>query len=146
MVWPFSMFSRREPPPTAPPVPEALRGGGAFALAVVGESQYQEALDDICGGRTEDGHRRETRAVLVLENGNRYDPLAVRVDIDGEPVGYLTRDKARKYRSRLAALGVPAVPFSCPAQIRGGFLRDGPDGVGYYGVWLDLHLGKRRKA
>lgn len=143
-IWPASMFTARESPPPVTPVPEALRGDGAYALPVVGESKYQEALDDICGGHTRDGHCRKASAILVLEDGNRHDPKAVRVDIGREPVGYLTRDKARKYRGRLQDLGVGAGPFSCPAEIRGGFLRDGPDGVGYYGVWLDLYLSKAR--
>ncbi len=145
-IWPLSLFTRRAPAAPTREVPEALRGGGSYLLAVVGEAAYQDALDEICGGRTEEGHCRGAVAELVLEDDNRHDPMAVRVAIAGGTVGYLTRDKARKYRTRLTDLGAGPGPFSCPAEIRGGFLREGEDGVGYYGVWLDLYLGKSRRG
>jgi hypothetical protein len=109
-------------------------------VEIVGESHYQVALEAICGPRTEDGANRVVEGWLVLEDTNPYDALAVRVDIDGHPVGYLSRANARAYREQLAAQGVTALRASCLARIRGGWDR-GPDDKGYYGVFLDLPTG-----
>jgi len=126
------------PTPTLPP---ALHGDGSFSLAVVGESQYQNALDRVCGGRTRQGHNLMTIASLVLEDANPHDPMAVRIAIHGQTVGYLTRDKARKYRQRLAELGAARAETTCHARIAGGWYR-GSDDVGNYGVQLDVNLHK----
>src|SRR5947207_8334420 len=73
-----------------------LEGSGAFTLAIVGESHYQQALEQICGPRSDEGEDRRVEAGLVLEDGNPYDALAVRVDIQGLTVGYLSREHARE--------------------------------------------------
>ena len=39
-----------------------LPGPDMFAVEVVGESNYQDALESICAGRTEDGHEFDVRA------------------------------------------------------------------------------------
>jgi hypothetical protein len=67
--------------PTARPGPaEYLVGDGEFLTEVVGESNYQRALETICGGRCEEGHNKHVVATLVLEDSNRHDSNAVRVD------------------------------------------------------------------
>lgn len=135
--------SRCAPPPLlAPTIPPALQGDGAFSLSVVGEAQYQNALNRICGGRTRDGHNLQTLANLVLEDTNPHDPKAVQVAIQGLTVGYLTRDKARRYRERIADLGQPSGEITCRALITGGWNRGGGD-VGHYGVRLDVDLRKQ---
>ena len=58
------------------------------------ESHYQENLDLICGGKTEDGHEKEVPALLFCENDNRYDKNAVRVEINELTVGHLPREAA----------------------------------------------------
>ena len=82
-----------------------LQGSGAFALAIVGESHYQEALEAICGPRSDEGEDRRLEARLVLEDDNPHDSMAVRVDIQGLTVGYLSREHARQYRNQLAKAG-----------------------------------------
>ena len=72
-----------------------LSGSGKYSVDVVGESQYQEELEEICEGYTEDGHSKIVDAILVHENDNPYDNQAIRVDIDGMTVGYLSRENAR---------------------------------------------------
>jgi len=66
-----------------------LDGGGRFNLEIVGESHYQDALERVCGGRTGQSQDLIVSAVLVLDDNNRYDPNAVRVEIRGLTVGYL---------------------------------------------------------
>jgi hypothetical protein len=121
--------------------PEAVRakipGRGLFSLEIVGESHYQDAFERICGARTEDGENRIVAATLVPENDNPHDPLAVRVDIDGQTVGYLSRKNAREYRQQLEDAGLTGATASCQARICGGWDR-GPDDQGFYGLFLDL--------
>jgi len=67
-----------------------LPGPGTYSLDVVGESNYQDALDEIVGERTDESAEFYTKAELYLESNNKYDKNAVRVDIDGLTVGYLS--------------------------------------------------------
>src|SRR4030095_3996548 len=121
-------------PPSGPPQAH-LRGSGAFALPVVGESHYQETLEAICGPRSDEGEDRRLEAQLVLENDNPHDSMAVRVDIQGQTVGYLSREHARQYRRQRERAGYA----SCNARIRGGWDR-GEGDQGHYGVFLDLSM------
>ena len=116
-----------------------LRGPGEYRLPVVGESHYQRTLKKICGGRTQEGVEKYVDATLVLEDSNPYSNTAVRVDIQGEPVGHLSGDDARSYRKRLEEAGHPRLEGVCSAVIRGGWDRGGGD-VGYFGVFLDLPI------
>ena len=114
-----------------------LEGPGDYFIQVVGESSYQDALERICHGRTEDGADEFVAAVLILEDSNPNDHNAVRVDIAGVTVGYLTRDFAVQYRRRLLEAGYPRLIGKCRAHIRGGWAR-GSNDRGHFGVWLDL--------
>src|SRR5690606_10952807 len=112
-------------------------GPGTYEFDIVGESQYQGALESICGGRTEDGAELQTQAVLLLEDSNPHDNMAVRVDIQGQTVGYLSRKDARSYRKQLKQLGHSNITCSCNAMIVGGWQRSRSD-RGHFGVKLDL--------
>jgi len=113
-----------------------VSGPGEFDVEVVGESHYQQALERICGGRTRNGVEKYVTAQLVLEDSNRYDRMAVRVDIEGQTVGYLSRENAREYRRQLKRAGHPDLTVTCDALIRGGWDRGGGD-TGNFGVRLD---------
>ncbi len=109
-----------------------------YPVEVVGESHYQDALEALCGGRTYDGVEKYCTASLVLEDSNPYDHNAVRVDISGRTVGYLSRDAAKAYRLRLKQSGrLGAV--ECPAVIRGGWDR-GKNDKGSFGVRLEVEV------
>lgn len=114
-----------------------LSGPSTYSLDIVGESKYQDALEQICGGRTENSANKVITAVLVLEDDNPYDNQAVRVDIEGHTVGHLSRENARQYRKRLAEAGHPKVTATCSAKIVGGWDRGRGD-HGHFGVKLDL--------
>lgn len=119
-----------------------IDGPGFFECEIVGEASYQRAISAICGGKCEAGHQLSRKqAVLVLEDDNPHDELAVRVDIDGRTVGYLSRRLARSYRKRLRAQGLPLANYTCPALIVGGWDRGGGD-VGHFGVKLDLPINQ----
>ncbi|HXF83143.1 MAG TPA: HIRAN domain-containing protein [bacterium] len=110
-----------------------------FRLQVVGESHYQQALEQICGGRTEEGANLRCVATLVLDDENPYDRNAVRVEIHGRHVGHLNREDAKAYRKFLQDQGAGAnVRGICKAWIRGGWERG--DDRGHFGVFLDFEL------
>ncbi|HVX05677.1 MAG TPA: HIRAN domain-containing protein [Rhodanobacteraceae bacterium] len=114
-----------------------LPGPGTYEFNIVGESHYQHALEAICGGRTEESAQHKSEAVLYLEDSNPYDSQAVRVDIEGQTVGYLSRSDARAYRKQLKALGHEHLLCKCDAMVVGGWQRSKTD-QGSFGVKLDL--------
>jgi hypothetical protein len=110
-----------------------------FSLPVVGESRYQEAIEEVAGGKTEDGAHCYCQATLVLEDENRYDKNAVRIDIDGRTVGYLSRPDALQYRKELRKHGAPTATLRSEAIIVGGWSRGDGD-EGHFGVRLDIQF------
>ena len=114
-----------------------ISGPGDYEVDVVGESHYQDALERICDGRTDESAEKYVDAALILEDDNRHDRKAVRVDIEGRTVGYLSREFARSYRDRLKQAGHPDLVGICKAVIVGGWDR-GKRGRGHFGVRLDL--------
>ena len=126
-------FFRRKPRQIA----NITNGPKTFGVEAVGESNYQEALERICGGRTEDGHNLEVEAILTFEDDNPYDRMAVAIYIQDQLVGYLNRETARSFRKELASAAPGITLASCSAMIVGGWERDEED-WGYFGVKLDL--------
>jgi HIRAN domain len=63
-------------------------------VAAVGESNYQEALSHICGSSRWEDVRFDCIAALVREPSNPYDSNAISVQVDGQLVGYLSREDA----------------------------------------------------
>lgn len=116
-----------------------LAPGRGWTVPVVGEASYQDAIQSLYrkhGGR---GHDLKVAAVVVPEDGNEFDANAVRVEIDGRKVGYLSRGMAVEYR---AALGDTA--GQCSAKIVGGYeLDDGS--TAHFGVKLHMAWPPRWK-
>lgn len=122
------------PPPLVPTPVEVERVAVEVSLPglkIVGESHYQEALEEIVGGRTDESADFEVDLSLVPESDNEYDPNAVGVEIDGELVGYLSRASAKKYRAAFGA----ATTHEWPARIVGGWDRGDGD-RGSFGVQM----------
>lgn len=113
-----------------------------YPVQVIGESFYQDNLNEICGfiDEEEGCHEDALKATLFFEDENTNDPgNAVRVEIDGLQVGYLTKSAAKVYRKRLQVLGAPPDAIGvCTASIRGGYLKN--DEVTSLGVRLDFDL------
>ncbi len=113
-----------------------LRGGRD--VPVVGESNYQQQLENACGGRTTESASFMTTAVLMREPDNRFDPYAVAVYIqDGGIVGYLSRRDAVEYGPLLERLAREKRFGCCRAVIKGGWDK-GPGDRGHFGIVLDL--------
>lgn len=125
----------RTAPLMAPPPAEATERIAVEVslpgLKIVGESHYQEALEEIVGGRTDESADFEVDLSLVPESDNQYDSNAVGVEIDGEIVGYLSRASAKKYRAKFGSL----TTHEWPARIVGGWDRGDGD-RGSFGVQL----------
>lgn len=117
-----------------------LRAADEFAVNVAGESFYPESFAALCGSRSTESVNIEKRARLMLQDDNPHDKLAVRVTIDGYPVGHLSREHARAFRRavRYGELSKYEV-FECAAIICGGWDR-GDGNAGNYGVRLALNL------
>lgn len=113
-------------------------------IDVVGEARYQDALSEIAGGKTPDGHEITTNAEIRREAGNRFDANAIQVLIAWRLVGYLSRADAAEYAPVLDAAGIAGM--ACPAEIRGGWRTSDGD-EGHFGVviWLPepAKLGER---
>src|SRR5688500_11155797 len=93
-----------------------LSGPDTFSIDIVGESKYQPALASICGGRTDESQEKIVEAVLVHEDNNPYDDKAIRVDIQGKTVGYLSRENARQYRKKLEEADHKRTTATCFAK------------------------------
>lgn len=79
---------------------------GRSSLKVVGESYRQDALEQVTGRRNQEALKLEDVPMeLVCEPENAHDHLAVRVEIDGQLVGYLPRGNARYYHRRIQREG-----------------------------------------
>lgn len=105
----------------AQPSARRLRDDGSpwCDFEIVGESFYQENLLAIAGGYSRDGHRTQCIATLLFDAENPHDENAVRVEIDGKTVGYLSASHALRYRKVLAKFDRPG-PLQCEAIIVGG--------------------------
>lgn len=109
---------------------------GKFDVIVVGVTYYQKALEKICHNKREEGIEMLVPAKIVPEENNLYDSNAVRIEIEGETVGYLSRVNAFKWRGKMISEGFSDA-VTCPAKIRWdrAFTEEGS-----YGVWLDVDL------
>ncbi len=114
-----------------------ILGDGKFGIDVVGESNYQEALEEAVGGRKPKGVHETATVELLLEDDNPYDDQAVAVLLDGAKVGYLSRDNARLFRAELGGDLASARKILCKGRVRGGWSR-GPRDRGHFGVTLDI--------
>lgn len=117
----------------------SIRGPKEYACEIVGESHYQDHLEQLAGGRSRESAEVNRKAVLYLDNDNPHDRKAVAIYIDGLLVGYLPRDFARGYRAQLKRKKTPHANLTCDARIVGGWDRGG-DNRGHFGVRLDLPI------
>lgn len=115
-------------------------GDGSFDYDVVGESFYQDHLDKVCGGKTENGHQHRCSALLLCEDNNPHDDNAIAVLISGRKVGHLSRSEAAAFRQLLRSHGIKNARVRCDALVVGGWKR-GTRSEGHYGVKLDISAG-----
>ena len=89
-----------------------------FDFELVGAEYYQAEHQHIA-----DNHRGKQldglplTAMLIPEDGNRLDDTAVRVDVDGLTVGYLSLVDSKGYHRRMAELKQKIRPTACDALL-----------------------------
>lgn len=110
---------------------------GAFMFDIVGESYCQPALKALAGEHGDREPKGDYEAVLIPDDDNEHDDKAVRVEINGQTVGHLSRDDARSFRRRLGAKQLKGQRTACGARIVGGWVKKTGERVSY-GVQLDL--------
>ena len=101
----------------------------SYTYDIVGEQAYQNNLKKIAGPKEEKSKFFECYAKVSSDPFNQYDKNAIKVEINGLIVGYISKVEAAKLAGRVVNKTVPAV-------IDGGWLDD--DGEGSYGVKLAI--------
>lgn len=104
---------------------------GAYNVEIAA-SGHQKALFNLGGGKKFDGVHVKTSAQLIMDNTDINNINAVRVDIQGHTVGYLSAIHAKQFRKSMKQGG------TCPALIIGGWQRDREQGD--FVVKLDLEI------
>lgn len=100
-----------------------------YDFNIVGEGSYQKNLKKIAGPKEEMSKFHECTARITSEPTNKFDKNAVKVEIDGLLVGYLSRGDAQKLAGKRINRTVDAV-------IDGGW--DDDIDEGQYGVKLAI--------
>lgn len=116
---------------------------GNYPLQVVGEESYQDEIRSVIGIEDDDSRKKFREdgfsAELIFEDNNIYDRgNAIRVDVEGKTVGYLSKADARKYREGLAQKGISQATSTCYAAIAGRYNEEKSSLL--FGVWLDIDL------
>ena len=102
----------------------------SYTYNIVGEQSYQNNLRKIAGPKEEESKFFECYAKVSSEPYNQYDKNAVKVEINGLLVGYLSRSEAAKLAGKVVNKTVPAV-------IDGGWKDE--KSTGSYGVKLAIN-------
>ena len=102
----------------------------SYAYNIVGEQSYQNNLKKIAGPKEEESKFFECYAKVSSDPFNQYDKNAVKVEINGLLVGYLSKSEAAKLSSKVVNKTVPAV-------IDGGWKDE--ESTGSYGVKLAIN-------
>lgn len=113
-----------------------MKGNGTFSFDIVGESNYQVALEKISGRKTAEGKSFKCLAEVMHEPENPHDPNAVVVKIDGSVVGYFSKPDAKDYFTQIGESGKVNVRSPVTAMIVGGSKTKSREG--HYGVKLDV--------
>lgn len=93
---------------------------------IVGESNYQDALETIAGPKSRSGAEFEVEALLVPEPDNKFDRHAVMVIIDDHLVGYIPRNETADFHEFLDQTGASSA--ICDAIIEGGWKNEDSEG------------------
>jgi len=102
--------------------------------SIVGESFYQENLEEIAGGKHEQSAEIIVRVELRRTPNNPYDSNAVGVFVEDLQVGNLSREDAKIMGAFLISEGVASA--QCLGTIIGGWKRK--DSEGHFGLELDI--------
>ena len=108
---------------------ESFADNVLYTFETVGEQAYQENLRKIAGAKSEQSKFIEVMARVLSEPSNQFDKHAIKVEINGLTVGYLSKEDARQLAGKIIDTNVAAV-------INGGWLDEEDEGS--YGVKLAI--------
>jgi hypothetical protein len=114
-----------------------LLGDGAFRYDIVVESNHQDNIARIVGGKTEVGSHFRCRTVLLPDKLNEDDQNTVVVAVNGVEAGHIRAVDCREFKQALSAIGADAA--ECEGLIVGGWKRLDDD-EGDFGVRLNAVL------
>ena len=100
---------------------------GDRQVDVVEEADYQDVLERMAGGRTRFGAMKPVIALLSREPDHAHDKNAVRVDVDGETVGYVEKWDAKAIQPLMLKLQKAGHPAWVRGTIVGGWEDDSGD-------------------
>lgn len=140
VAWALTRSGRKAPAARAAPVrapdPVRLDADETFEIEVVGESRFQHALEELAGGRTEDGvHVKVPAELMIVDDDSAGEKVEVR--LNGRLVGWLNEEDAETLIEAMSKTGLTRAKIQTDALIVGGWDR-GPGDRGYFGVKLDL--------
>ena len=95
-----------------------LMGDDTFGLEVVGVESCQPELEEVTYNPLLEEAARIVLALLIPEDTNPYDAAAVRVQIWGRTVGYLSRADAHVFRACLGSEVQGTQRLRCRAKIQ----------------------------
>ena len=101
-----------------------------YTFEIVGEQSCQRNLRKLAGEKEEESKFVEVTAKVLSDPFNKFDKNAVKVEIDGLLVGFLSKEQAKLLSGKVINKEVPAV-------IDGGWLDD--ESEGSYGVKLGIN-------
>ena len=91
-----------------------------YAIELIGVEFYQTGLQIISDKLLGDQSAGTVlTAMLVPEDSNRHDDTAVRVEIEGLTVGYLSLADSKGYGRRMTGLRQKLAPTACAAKVLG---------------------------
>ena len=94
---------------------------------VVEEADYQEVLERLAGGRSRSGAMKQVVALLTREPEHPHDKNAIRVDVDGETVGYIEKWNAKSIQPLMQRLEMEGRPAWVRGTVIGGWQDDHGD-------------------
>lgn len=106
------------------------KSNNSYTFDIVGEQAYQRNLKKIAGSKQEESKFHECTAQVSSEPSNPYDKNAIKVEINGLLVGYISKVEAARLAGKVVNKTVPAV-------VNGGWKDD--DTEGNYGVKLAIN-------
>lgn len=110
---------------------DATNDSNLVPIEISGESFYHDAIIDVIGEPTEDGHDVTVNGRLVRDPSNNYDSNAIKCIINGRHVGFVNRDDAEDISRYMDSHNITEILVSC--EVTGGWSR-GKNDSGFFGI------------
>ena len=93
---------------------------GLFQLKIIGSHYYHENIAKIAKNPNGENALVFCSAILIPEDTNPHDKNAIKIQIEGTHVGYLSREDATRFRSYFKKFGLDIQTTTCDAVISAG--------------------------